>query len=158
VTAATRSLLLTGALWLVLAGDAFAGTVTAESSCGEGSKDPRPFCTVHIDFAAAAGEANVVSVAAAGPAAVVVEDAGAPLTAGPGCVQDGASRARCEAVAEREPDMLRMDGALAAGDGDDVLRVPADGSWFELDGGAGSDRMRGGIVTYADRTRPVRGT
>jgi hypothetical protein len=78
---------------------------------------------------AAPGEANAIVVAAAG----AVTDAGAPLTAGPGCARQGGGVV-C-------PGALRLDAQL--GDGDDSLAL-ATALPAEVAGGAGNDSLRGG--------------
>ena len=155
MTRLARTALLAALLALGAAGAAQASSVSARAGCDVGSKDPRLFCDVIVDFAAAPGERNLVTIAAGDGA--VVEDRGAPLTAAQGCVQRGPHEALCRFGSEQRPDVLRVSGRVDAGDGDDDVRVPADGygSWVDVDGGLGDDRLQGGVVTYADRTAPV---
>ncbi len=153
MTRLARAALLSALLLLGGAGAAQASSVSATSSCDVGSKDPRLFCVVSVDYVAAPGERNSVIIAEG--AGAVVEDHGAPLSAADGCVQDGPHRALCAFDSEQPPDVLWLEGSVGAGDRDDEVHVPADGSRFEVDGGRGDDRLRGGAVTYADRTAPV---
>jgi hypothetical protein len=127
-----------------------AGTVEVRASTIElgGRAGPLVVHTVH--FTAAPGERNDVRISGTLPA-IRVADAGAPLTAGPGCVADG------DAVACRADfgpvfadggdgdDRIAAAGVVASvrgGAGDDVLSVSGSGGF--LYGGAGDDTLIGG--------------
>ena len=85
-------------------------------------------------FVAAPGERNAVTVTADGNA-LLVSDAGAPVTAGPGCTAEGAS-ARCVIVSDHYTDLQ-----LALGDGDDTAVVGAIPETARIDGGDGNDTL-----------------
>ena len=106
-----------------------------------------------LRFEAAPGETNALTVTQAGSEARFV-DAGAPLTAGAGCVQVGTSEVTCTLTS-----LLR--GQIELGDGDDeatvallsTTKVNGDGGndllrgtpgADDLNGGAGSDTLEGG--------------
>ena len=94
------------------------------------SDDP---CETEIRFQAAPGEVNDVELRHVGDGTSIA-DAGAVLTAGDGCVADGAHAAICERGVAR----------VALGDGDDrsaLLGAPRGGD--AADGGDGSDRVSG---------------
>jgi Ca2+-binding RTX toxin-like protein len=86
-----------------------------------------------LAFAANPGEANDVTISAAG-ANAVVSDAGAPLTAGAGCSSNSPNQVTC-------PNAVRISAAL--GDGDDHIRnttsLPS-----HIQGNAGNDVIEGG--------------
>jgi hypothetical protein len=87
-----------------------------------------------LAFAAAPGETNDLSIAT-GADSNVVKDAGAPLTAGPGCQSKPDGSAECSVG----PAVIAVD----LGDMNDVLTLtgslPA-----EVNGGAGNDTLHGG--------------
>src|SRR5918998_3994854 len=112
-----------------------------------------------LRLSANAGESNVVTVAPAGTA-LVVSDAGAVLTPGPGCAPQGVQLI-CGGATRVEADLGDGDDALTlsaplpadldAGDGDDALTASAaadtlaGGAGFDtLVGGEGDDRIDGG--------------
>jgi RTX calcium-binding nonapeptide repeat (4 copies) len=121
IAAATASLAL-------LPGAASAGTISSENG--------------RLAFAAAPGEANDLAITA-GTDSNVVKDAGAPLTAGPGCQSKPDGSAECSVGAAvivvdlgDMSDRLSLIGSLpsevSGGAGDDTLH-----------GGAGDDVIRG---------------
>jgi hypothetical protein len=103
-----------------------------------------------LRIVAAPGERNAISVAPAGTG-LAIADAGAPLTAGPGCTLTDTTALctapRLEAELGDGDDSLTLTASLAAdlraGPGDDRLTVlgPAAAT---LDGGTGSDTLIGG--------------
>jgi Ca2+-binding RTX toxin-like protein len=141
----TSTTLIAGLVALA-AGAAPAGAVTVELV-------PSPVPTLYgpahdAVLRAAPGERNDVTVVREAHHAVVLRDAGAPLTAGPGCtaLPDGAVRCaaphHAQAVLELGdgPDRARGAARLAdGGDGDDVLE--AEGGLAR--GGPGADVLRG---------------
>ncbi len=114
-----------------------------------------------IDYAAAPGEINALRASASG-AAVTLDDPGATIAAGLGCVAAGVHRVTCRGgalpalsadlgdgadaatVTGLLPAVLdggAGDDALAGGDGRDALTGGAGAD--ALDGGAGDDALRG---------------
>ena len=125
-----------------------AGLVAAASLLTAGAGAARA-ATVEVDeedspvlrYVAGPGERNELTfgtVEGAWPAAYVVTDPGAVITAGAGCVSLDAHRAFCAA---RSGAMYRLRATLL--DGDDVLH-PADFVRLRADGGSGDDRLSGG--------------
>jgi hypothetical protein len=103
------------------------------------------FASVDSSFlrvAAAPGEANALTVSAAGPTALTVVDTGAPLNAGQGC---SPADVGVTCVIGPAPEM-----ELSAGDGDDSVTIDAPVAAF-VDGGAGDDliRLPGGVSDSA---------
>jgi hypothetical protein len=93
-----------------------------------------------VEYRAAPGEANDVAVLSTSATTVRVEDAGATVTPGAGCVSAGPHAASCTAVAVGEELPIRV--RVSAGDMDDV--VESHGPDLAADGGAGADVLRGG--------------
>lgn len=111
-------------------------------------------CCSGIKFQAAPGERNTVTwtadsffpvgvvVPPTGPATVVIADATAPVTAGPGCTQLGPRAVTCE----------DDQGQIFLGDGDDFFTSVTSNDWgdryrgpqFYVSGGAGNDRLKSG--------------
>jgi hypothetical protein len=87
-------------------------------------------------FTAAGGERNRVTMArSTSTGDLVLHDAGALLSAGPGCVQVDPGTASCHATR----------AYLDAGDGDDAVTVsPITSGLFSVRGGAGDDVLSGG--------------
>jgi Ca2+-binding RTX toxin-like protein len=117
-----------------------------------------PIVTHTVTVEAAPGEANALTLTG-GRDAVVVRDAGAPLTAGKGCRAVDAATVRCRT--HRDGDTF-VDAVVRLGDGDDraaIARAPGapalapqveggDGadaitSSGVLEGGPGNDRLTG---------------
>jgi hypothetical protein len=112
---------------IALIGATLAAFVTFASPAGA--------ATVAVDgsllrIAAAAGESNQLSVTADPSGSLVVTDAGAPLTAGPGCTQTDTG-VTCVTPVDVTIDVF-------AGDRDDSVTVGVTAGSF-VDGGAGSD-------------------
>lgn len=83
---------------LLLLAPATAGAATVHVDVAEPPRSPKfpsgpP--TASVVFAAANGEANVVTVAEETPGVFVVTDAGAPLTPGSGCTLRAPGTAAC---------------------------------------------------------------
>jgi hypothetical protein len=104
---------------------------------------------LEIDYVAASGEANVVTVSSlttpAGPGQAVIHDAGAPITPGEGCerIDDHAVACPRYAVSIRAGDLddsVTGGYTLRGGPGDD--RISGRGGSDELDGDDGWDRAR----------------
>jgi hypothetical protein len=93
-----------------------------------------------VEYRAAPGEANNVTVLTVSDTTVRVADAGATIAPGVGCVSAGLHAATCMAVAVGEEIPIRV--RVLAGDMDDV--VESDGPALAADGGAGADVLRGG--------------
>jgi hemolysin type calcium-binding protein len=165
--------LLAATAVLAIAAPAQAATVSLEflgrSSAGPHGEQNELY---RLNYAAAPGEANRLTLDTADYPNVRVRDTGAPLGPGAGCHTDGASVLCVPAglsatVSEDEIDLgdgadtavvQGSTGHVRAGSGADELLVEGHGS-FELDGGAGGDVMRAeaccSIITYADRTQGV---
>lgn len=121
----------------------------------------------HVTYSAAPGERNDLVVTTSGDS-LSFDDAGATVTAGPGCDQAGPHGARCfprgggifgELLMADGDDAVRLvqePGAgvvmtVAGGDGDDTLRAGSRGAFLRggpgadtLVGGAGNDALQGG--------------
>lgn len=122
------------------AADASAATLSA----GPDPANPRQ--TV-ARYAAAAGEANDVSVSRLDDYTVQISDSGATISPGDNCVAVDAHAARCSIPAGRPNTAPFMQLAqLELGDGDDSVQVPATSKpvTLHVDGGAGDDRLTGG--------------
>jgi Ca2+-binding RTX toxin-like protein len=92
-----------------------------------------------IEFRAAPGETNHVAVKAAASGFVDVEDTGAPVTPGEGCVALSEHRARCAS------DYAFSSYDIRLGDQDDGAKIELwSYEWGLLDGGAGADELRPG--------------
>ena len=154
MTRLARAAVLSALLLLGGAGAAQASSVSATSSCDVGSKDPRLFCVVFVDYVAAQGERNSVRWSAErAPSSRTTALRSAPRTA---ISQDGPHRALWAFDSEQPPDVLRLEGSVGAGDRDDEVHVPADGSRFEVDGGLGRrSHARRCRKRTQDRTAPV---
>ena len=108
---------------------------------------PAAASTVSIDgsvvrVAGAPGEQNQLTVTAPDPTTLIVGDAGAPLTAGPGCSQTDVG-VTCVTPAQPQID-------VSAGDGDDSVTIAATVGAF-VDGGSGDDliQIRNGVSDSA---------
>jgi hypothetical protein len=151
--------LVVGTLALLVAEAAQAGEVRVVTECIEegdsGGIETRCYDTT--TYAAAPGESNMLTLSAV-PAGLTLTDAGAPLTAGTGCVQAGPREATCPPGSfgavrldlGDEADVLAVSGSVpasirpsvSAGPGDDVV---TGGSGDDvLHGGPGYDRLAGG--------------
>jgi len=130
-----RRLLLTAALFFGVPHAALAGT----ASLGEVPSDPKyGYTSTTLFFAAAPGERNEIVVTRIGPAGspvFVLHDAGAPVTAAPGCLPIDERTAMCQASSV----------FVDAGDGDDTVTLPADADndRHYVRGGDGSDVLTG---------------
>jgi hypothetical protein len=100
-----------------------------------------------VTFAAAAGEANSVSVDRL-DGALTVNDSGAPPRAGAGCKQFGANAAQC-------PDSGITSLVIELGDGDDLagLQIDAAGLDVSIHGGPGNDQLSGPGHVFGDDGR-----
>ena len=103
--------------------------------------------SAHLEFAAAAGEVNAVTLAAdAVGRTYVVRDAGAPLTAGAGCSPVDANTARCSSIRGF------LSETIDVGDLDDTVTAPLDGRTNAVSlrvlGGAGHDLLTGQGTLY----------
>jgi len=148
-----RVLLLSLALALTGASPAAAGEVNVTAvSQGDRSGD---HSYAYVELHGAPGEWNAVTVTGRREA-LVIRDAGAPLTAGPGCRALDAHTAECRSSypplkrvqlhGEDGDDVLvdaapGISGTLIGGPGDDELRGD---DWQSQDGGEGADRLVGG--------------
>lgn len=164
---------------LVGAGSAHAATARVVRECNKYE------CSDYVVFEAAAGERNVLSTAVAGRA-LIVHDAGAPITPGNGCVAiadgvicvpsdhgtlppgmdaflgdgDDVSTANADIFGGPGDDRLTGTGGFSGGPGDDVLT--GSGPFFDDDGATpGQDVYRGsgdefGHLYYASRANGVR--
>jgi RTX calcium-binding nonapeptide repeat (4 copies) len=138
--------LAAGVLWSPAA--AQATTVSVGGCFGK-------YCGAYpADVRAGPGEANRILVTSSAPGSVTVTDTGAPITAGPGCTQDGAGAVRCSGViavfvdARDGDDEVEITGEsrlyatrISGGPGDDLV-TGSDGN-DRLTGGAGRDRLLG---------------
>ncbi len=100
---------------------ASAATVTLTSTVSTGFDEGERVVGQSVDVAVEAsnGERNAMTLATTA-GEVRVADAGAPLTAGKGCVQDGPSAARCPVVrTTRRIDTFSLDMQARLGDGAD---------------------------------------
>jgi Ca2+-binding RTX toxin-like protein len=104
-----------------------------------------------IDFVAASGEANRVTISStttpAGPGETVIQDGGAPITPGAGCTRIDDRTVACQpyavsVIAGDMDDSVTGGSTLSGGPGDDRLT----GSAFSqvLDGEEGNDTLSGG--------------
>jgi Ca2+-binding RTX toxin-like protein len=100
---------------------------------------PEGFAQVALNFRAAPGERNDVHVADASAGDYVIEDRGAPLTVGDGCVAESPTRARCRHPPRGQP----MSVIAFLGDGDDAL-IYEKGESIAF-GGPGDDVLAGGF-------------
>ncbi|HEX5909003.1 MAG TPA: PASTA domain-containing protein [Thermoleophilaceae bacterium] len=132
-----------------------AGATTVRQSA------PGPFGNTTLVIQAGPAEANAVTVRTQG-FAFVAEDAGAPVTAGPGCVQAATNRAECTVAMPPEVNVDLGDGndgfaipvpsitfglqvSVAGGPGSDALSTATQmSSGVTLDGGDGDDLLVGG--------------
>ena len=126
------------ALSLLALGAAPAGAATVSTTRsavsypgGKGVPD-LTLITRTLTFSAAPGEANAVTVDAAG-GVLTVRDSGAPAVAGPGCA------AAVDGVTCAIGDATVLAVALALGDGDDQAAVTIADAKVTADGGAGAD-------------------
>lgn len=126
-----------------------------------------------VQFVGAAGEANQVDIAPAGPERTYrVRDDGADLTPGPGCEAQGARAVRCTVPAEAQyteihaslgdmndtasvsapvPDVLRGDAGDDTLTGNDYVNYMNGGPGKDkLVGGSGPDFLNGGSGTDPD--------
>jgi Ca2+-binding RTX toxin-like protein len=130
--------LLTLAILLVLPASAHAGTVSL------GPKQDEYFSGPTVEFVAARGEANRVTVTAAADGGVVIRDTGAPIVARAPCLALGTDAVRCVAPVSDESGPIEA-GFFGLGDGDDsiALRVAGAAHWGSLGvrGGAGDDTL-----------------
>lgn len=112
---------------------AHAGTIESRTSCDgvHGS------CTTIVAYKAAPGEANDISVTAAGQG-VEVRDAGAPITAGTHCAQRGDHEVACDSGPEGFGFV-----SIDTGDGDDHVAGTVHGDVLL---GAGDDTLEGAGV------------
>src|SRR4051794_20241734 len=101
---------------------------------------------VSFELTAAPGEANRVTVTTRAPAGkkrtVVFRDSGAPLTAGDGCTAAAAGQAVCRADFGDFANSVDV-GANNGDDSVDASAVRLRGFTVFVDGGAGSDVLRG---------------
>lgn len=106
-----------------------------------------------VTVQAGRGERNELTTTEDAGGAVRVRDAGAPLSVGAGCALDG-DTAVCAVLRTADPSVTSgTDLAIhiAAGDGDDAVRVEVDGI-ATVDGGEGDDRLEAaGAVSGAAR-------
>ncbi|WP_354697270.1 hypothetical protein DSM112329_02893 [Paraconexibacter sp. AEG42_29] len=92
-----------------------------------------------VVYAAAPGEANRVTVAAAKTGGTwLFQDDGAPVIPGTGCVTIDEHTAGCTAA-----NAQAMAVSVFAGDGDDSVRVPDDVPAYQVEGGDGNDFLQG---------------
>jgi hypothetical protein len=129
---------------LLLPGAARAGTVTLHNHDGSFEGPHGSVMTVRyaeIVYEAAPGERNDVT-ATATRRSLSVADAGAPVTAGEGCRQDGPNEASCAIASFNE---YGSQIEVRAGDGDDSVTLvkPPDDILDEIfaHGGDGADRL-----------------
>jgi uncharacterized repeat protein (TIGR01451 family) len=124
--------------------------------------------TSTVNYVAAAGEQNTVTVHVASSLLVTITDSSATVTAGAGCTPSGVHSVDCVTLALTpimldlgdQNDSASVDGSAATflgGAGADTLTGgPGNDS---LDGGAGADGLNGGggidLADYATRTAPV---
>ena len=176
-------LLVVVAATLALAGSAHAVASTARTVLVT-DENGTPIYTLVL-YEAAAGEVNAVEAVetydeAERSSIVLIEDDGAAISAGSGCVPLDVHRVRCTAkyvgssaaieirVGDGD-DSARVDTddvtnvSFFGGDGDDTLAGGARADDF-FHGGAGADVMSGGtgfardVVSYRGRTRPITAT
>ena len=133
-----RALVTVATLLLLLPDGSSAGTASVRVEVFEDFT----FRVAH--YGAAPGEANIVSTVDVAPSGVRIEDAGAPIVAGPGCTAVEGNAVVCRRG-------RGIDYALVeAGDGDDVVTAAACPAaddycaWLLADGGDGNDSIRGG--------------
>jgi hypothetical protein len=115
-----------------------------------------------VVYAASPGEANVVGVESNG-LGILITDAGAPITPGPGCSSVSEHSISCpinpgELVSVDLGDLDDSFGPcsggpcptpinayqISGGEGSDVIALPANSSSSNLEGGSGNDQLTGG--------------
>jgi Ca2+-binding RTX toxin-like protein len=106
-----------------------------------------------IQFAARAGEGNIVTISSPTPTTVLVVDSGAPLTAGTGCTPVASDTATCVGgvtgmmLLDNRDDSATIGGEVAwdvdGQAGDDALAFTGS-TGSRLRGSAGNDRLIGG--------------
>jgi hypothetical protein len=136
-----RPLPLSLLLFLILAPAAHGATVTRTSEVLDA--DGGDEVLVHsVTFEAAAGEVNNVTMAVQA-GVLTARDAGAPLTAGKGCVQVDAATATCAVGAQARCSpcaAINVDGLVRLGDGADrAVLTAADGFGPTVEAGDGAD-------------------
>lgn len=108
-------------------------------------------CGSDISYAGAPGEANDVTIASDSSGAVLITDAGAPLTTVGNCTRVDEHRARC--VPAQGPRGGNLSSTFAdGGDGDDRIVLETLGL---VDGGSGSDFIDAASVTYGGVGTPL---
>ena len=145
-------------LLLVLPAAAQAGTVSlaVERDCAGDEGDPACYVSHRVRWTGAPGEVNDVVVDRTADA-VVLREAGAPLTAGPGCTQTAPGEARC--VMDLRPERgrdLQASLALDGGDAYDRLAIGTVAGRLDdlsVSGGAGDDALDGADARPAPVSR-----
>lgn len=145
-----RRVVLALLVLIALPGAAQAGTARVDVYTEPPGVEPESSCSRYmqcppdaLEFAAAPGEVNDVTISAA-PGGFNVHDAGAPVTAGERCTSVDANTVFCSAQVVRSAslgdgdDRISAGGGASGGDGNDVLNVVSG------DGGPGND-----VVTCA---------
>jgi Ca2+-binding RTX toxin-like protein len=98
-----------------------------------------------LDYAAATGEVNDVSISRDATGSYVVEDLGAALAPGAGCVGVDANHARCGGTGVQTVQVRLGDGNDELTIADSAYPQPLGDLPVSADGGAGADTLRGGI-------------
>jgi Ca2+-binding RTX toxin-like protein len=129
-----RAFLLVGFSFVALT---HAGTAVAATAFVGPSDKFADAAAVH--YVADPGETNHVTIDFGDPSGVEIEDTGATIMPGAGCVAITANSVRCE-----DPDSI-IEAVL--GDGDDFLSVRV-ADWSVLRGDEGDDRIDGGNGFY----------